>query len=168
MWRKILILGVFLVVSAVSPVFGGGLEALVPVSLEGIQPDGDARVVKGQELFGPINGGAVTFMKHGFQEGLFQDFIMDGGKVINLEIYHMGSVWNARTIFLVKKEDGEKIPVDAEGVMAGYFCMFWKGPYFVTITGEDADKGVREALTTIAESLVREISASGDIGGKAD
>ncbi len=139
---------------------GDDLEVLIPgpQTLNKIQPDGEPRTAKGQELFGLINGGAVTYLKHNFQSALFQDFLMESSKTITLEIYHMGAPENAKRIYLEKKGDGgKKLALDAEGLMADYYCIFWKGPYYITITGEDDAKDVQEGLTAIAGYLVQRI-----------
>ena len=136
------------------------IELLIPVQqdLEDIRPDGEPRTAKGQELFGLINGGAVTFLKYNFQNAVFQDFLMGNGKTINLEIYNMDTRENSKRIYMEKKGDGgEKLALDAEGLMTGYYCVFWKGPYYITITGEDASNTVQEGLTAIARYLIQGI-----------
>jgi hypothetical protein len=138
----------------------GSIELLIPVQqdLEGIRPDGEPRTAEGQELFGLINGGAVTFLKYNFQNAIFQDFLMDSGKTINLEIYNMDARGNSKGIYMEKKgAGGEKLALDAEGLMAGYYCVFWKGPYYITITGEDDSNAVQEGLTAIAGYLIQGI-----------
>jgi hypothetical protein len=162
-FARILTCALVLLTSA-NALAGADLEVLIttPQTLDGIRPDGEPRTAEGQELFVLINGGAVTFLKHNFQSALFQEFLMDSGKTINLEIYDMGTPVNAREIYTEKKRDGgEELSLDAEGLMFGYYCVFWKGPYYITITGEDAGNAVQEGLTAIAGYLVQGIKQAG-------
>lgn len=138
------------------------LETILPSTsaLTRIKPDGDPQKAEGKELYRLINGGAVTFLRYDFKKALFQEFVMDSGKVINLEIYLMGEAKDARGIYLEKKmEHGEKLLLDAEGIFSEYYCMFWSGPYYVTVTGEDSGEDVRNAVISIAKIVIDNIKS---------
>jgi len=142
------------------PASAGDLGDLVPsiATLGDIKRIESPRSAEGEDLFKLINGGAVLFFQHQFKRALFQEFEMADGKLLNLEIYQMGSSADARAIFQKKK--GDQTPSSDIGeltVIHDYYLLFAQGPYFVTVTGEEATGAVRKALIRIARAVERKI-----------
>jgi len=138
----------------------GGLSEILPVdpTLGDVKPVGGPQKVEGKELFELINGGAVIFLQHNFKRALFQEYVMQGGKSINLEIYQMASARDAKGIYTVKKgKDGAILVFGQEGLLFDYYCMLYQGPYFISITGADSTDAVRKVLTSIARQVVDNI-----------
>ena len=138
----------------------GDLSEILPVdsTLGDVKPVGGPQRAEGKELFELINGGAVTFLQQNFERALFQEYVVEGGKSINLEIYQMASAQDAKGVYTVKKgKDGAIQDFGQEGLLFDYFCMLYKGPYFISITGADSTDAVRKVLTLIARQVVDNI-----------
>lgn len=115
-------------------------------------------VFKGEELFEPINGGAVQFLKHGFQKALYQEYIIDSTQTLQLEIYHMGEPKNSKALFEEQADpDIEPAQIGEKGILEKYYCSFWRGAYYVVVTGSDASKGSQELLLKAAQSVDEKI-----------
>lgn len=152
---KWLVAVLFLSLSA-DLVWAWDLQALGPIitASDEIKVAANPRVAEGEDLFKLINGGAVLFFQHQFKRALFQEYATKDGKYINLEIYQMGASANAKAIFQIKKGDqGRSVAFGEEAILADYYLLFRQGPYFVTITGEDATDPVRQALIHIARAV---------------
>ena len=137
-----------------------GLETLLPVfnAQTGIRAAGEPQTAEGEELFQLINGGAVLYMKHHFKRAVFQEYVTDSGKTINLEIYHMGEPENAKAIYHEKKGgQGEKLNLGTQGELYGYYCTLWQDPYYITITGGGSGKDTQDALKDIARLVLDNI-----------
>ena len=131
-----------------------------PIIPGNIKPVGKPQKAEGKELFELINGGAVIFFQHNFKRALFQEYALEGGKAINLEIYEMASEKDAKGIYREKKGDeGAKLGLGREGLLFDYYCMLYQGPYFISITGEDSTDAFRKVLTLIAKQVVHNIRA---------
>ncbi len=132
-------------------------------ALSDIKSMGESRKAEGEELYKLINGGAVIFFQYNFKRALFQEYVLLNGKTINLEIYQMGSLKNAKGIFLKKRgEEGKKLAFGQDGFLADYYCVFRQGPYYITITGEESTKAVRNTLTAIARIVAGNIKNIGN------
>ena len=123
-----------------------------------VKPVGGPKKAEGKELFQLINGGAVIFFQHNFKRALFQEYAMEGGKAINLEIYQMASAQDAKGIFKAKKgNEGSMLDFGREGLLFDYYCILYQGPYFLSITGADSTDAVRKVLILIAQQVVDNI-----------
>lgn len=153
-WQLLLIIPILAL--SVDPVMAGELEELLPtvVSSIDIKLSGSPRKAVGEELFQLINGGAVLYFQHQFKRALFQEYETKDGKLVNVEIYQMGAPADAQAIFLTKKGDqGKPITIGEAAVVADYYLLFTQGPYFVTITGEEATSKVRDSLVKLARQV---------------
>ena len=132
------------------------LKNLAPRSgdVVGWAPDGEAQFAAGEDLFLLIDGGAEVYLKYGFKEALFQAYISDDGKSINLEIYEMVSPEAAHGIYTFKTGDGgNPIDVGQEGKLESYYLNFRRGNFLVTIIGLDTDVGTLEGIEKIARAV---------------
>ncbi len=154
-----------IVMFVISTSAASNLKMILPSAsaLSDIKPLGESRKAEGEELYKVINGGAVIFFQYNFKRALFQEYVMPNGKTINLEIYQMGSLKDAKGIFLKKKGEEDKKPAfGQDGFLADYYCIFRQGPYYITITGEESTKAVRNTLTAIARIVVDNIKNIGN------
>ena len=133
---------------------------ILPVDLISghVKSSGAPQKAEGKELFELINGGAVIFFKHNFIRALFQEYVVACGQSINLEIYEMASMQDARDIYTAKKGKGGAIlGLGQEGLLFDYYCILYQGSYFVSITGSDSTDAVREVLSSMAQQVVANI-----------
>ena len=121
-------------------------------------PSGEPQVAKGEKLFELINGGAVLFFKHGFQQTLFQEYQIDNGRIMNLEIYQMDTPAGAKGVFTERADPSAKqIPLGEQGLQGDYYCAFHRGVYYVTVTGSAFTKEIQQILLTTAKMVDKKI-----------
>jgi len=134
------------------------LSALLPLQAElGEWALAEApRQAQGDDLFALINGGAELYLELGFKQALMASYTNKAGTFITLEIYEMSDPKAARTVFEQKAGgQGKRIALGDGALLADYYLNFWKGPYQVTLTGDDSTRETVEGLMTIAK-LVEE------------
>lgn len=117
-------------------------------------PAGEPQIAKGEKLFELINGGAVLFLKHGFQQALFQEYQTDNGRTMNLEIYQMKTPAVAKGVFTERADrSSKKIPLGEQGVHGAYYCAFHRGVYYVTVTGSESTQQMQQLLLKTARTV---------------
>ena len=165
--RKCLISSfLFLVlVSIIDNASAENLEKLLPstADFKTLQVVDVPQRAEGNELYKLINGGAVLYYQNNFKKAIFQEYQVPSGGFVTLEIYQMASPKNAQVIFNKKRgEESSTLDTGEQGVLADYYCIFRRGSFFITITG-DPSAGTRETLLKIARLVDGKIKAQNDI-----
>jgi len=136
------------------------LLQILPESREFKQavPAGEPQIAKGEMLFELINGGAVLFLKHGFQQALFQEYQTDNGRSMNLDIYQMKTPAGAKGVFTERTDpSSKKISLGEQGVQGAYYCAFLRGVYYVTVTGSESTQQMQQLLLKTAKTVDQKI-----------
>jgi hypothetical protein len=120
-----------------------------------------ARTYQGRDLYLFIDGGADLFMEYGFRQALAAEYHGHRNEVINLEIYEMADPGAACGVYSVRCGD-DAIPMDIGQGASGhsYYIMFWKGNYYVSVSGSDSTPEVRKWLEVIARAIDRTLAGS--------
>ena len=121
------------------------------------------QAAKGEKLVELINGGAVQFFRHGFQETIFQEYYIDSTQYINLEIYKMQKPQGSKGIFLARIDTtAAKISVGQQGFKGDYFCTFYRNNYYVIATGSDSTQAIQnvllKAMKVVDKNIVNKIA----------
>ena len=136
--------------------------ALLPAADEvaGWSPEDEPEYASGEDLFYLINGGAAIYREYGFKDAVYQTYVTDDGKSINLEIYAMASPEAAFGIYTFKTgRDGEPVESVHDGWLESYYLNFWKGNYQVTVVGLDAEDTTAASLVGIAAAVAGKIDS---------
>ena len=121
----------------------------------------EPRIVKGDDLFLQINGGADIYLEYGFRDAVFHSYKLESGSAINLEIYRMKSSESTYGIYTFKTgNSGKPIGVGHDGWMEEYYLNFWQGDILVTLIGLDTKKETLEGLVQFAKSIDSKIVSS--------
>ncbi len=129
------------------------LSEILPAAgeLDGWIPDGEAQLAKGEDLFLLINGGAEIYLEYGFVACLFQTYVSQDGRSINVEIYEMDGPEAAYGIFTFKRSgNGMRVDVGQEGSYESYYVIFWRGRYLITVIALGEWDGSRADVLQIA------------------
>lgn len=131
--------------------------------LKTLKTSDDPQMAAGPELFQLINGGAELFHEYGFKQAILQDYTFGDGNILSLEVYEMASSFDAYGIFTMRGgTEGNSAPFGHEGLLASYYTCFWKGTYFVTITGMTQSAETLHALRILARAVDKKISDAGE------
>ncbi len=169
---KVILSLVYLTLIIYGPLFGTGgttsdktsLLSLLPEEqkLQEWKADGSPEIVKGEDLYLLINGGAEVYHEYGFKQALSLSFKNRSGKYINLEIYQMNNAASAYGVYSFKTGTGGKsISLGQEALLEDYYLNFWKGEFVVTLIGFDASDTSLEGITQIARALDQKITSAG-------
>ena len=122
--------------------------------------DGPPETAKGFDLFKLINGGAEIYMEAGFKSAILVTFSNEKGKRINLEIFEMTSTESARKVHKKKiREGGKKVSIGDEALLEDYFINFRKGPFQVTLSGDDSETESVRVLLEMARKVAEKIQS---------
>jgi hypothetical protein len=126
------------------------------------KPEGSAtRADNESELFAAINGGAERYIRYGFKRALYQRFQGSAERRISLEIVEMGDQTGAKSLFdELAGKDGSRVDVGDEAVLHGYYLLFRKGPFYVSITATGLGKEGPKMLIETAGSMARRMETT--------
>jgi len=160
---------ILLVTGAISPFQAQDtyhtLEMLLPpADVDGEwQVIGPAECAEGQDLFLLINGGAEIYHEYGFIKAIYQTYIAENGKSINLEIYEMSEPSSAYGMYTFKSgHKGKTVALGCQGVLESYYLNFWADKYLITVVGMDSSdmvlKGIFNMAHYISDRLTCQVS----------
>jgi len=113
-------------------------------------------------LYELINGGAEIFHEYGFRRVLAQEYGDDHQRYISLEVYEMKDPIAAYGIFSFRSGNkGNPVRIGTEAILAGHYLNVWKGRFFFTLSGVDADDLTKEGRLKIGEAFSGRISEQG-------
>lgn len=111
----------------------------------------------GKELYGYINGGAEIYLEYGFQKLALQK-IVQAGKEITIEIYHMRDPAAALGIFSVfNRNDLIVESLELYSCLSKYQLNFAMGHFYVNITNFEGTPSLRQISKNLAEKIHRKI-----------
>jgi hypothetical protein len=145
----------------------GEMESYLPQpgELKDWEPSGEAQVVKGEDLFLMINGGAEVYHEYGFKQAIAQGYKLKKGKPgrgFNLEIYEMLDPEAAYGIYTFKiAGKGQPLSVGDAGLLEDYYLNCRKGNFLVTVTGFDAEKDTLTGIVEAAKAVMAKIQTVG-------
>ncbi len=124
------------------------------------------RIAEGPTLYGPdsayeyMDGAAEFFLAYNMKRLVVLRYEKPGRPAIFLEIYLTSSPEDAYGIFSFQSDDpGAGIGQGSE--FGGGLLRFWKGPYFVTVYGEEPASDVEEATLGIGRNVASSIPETG-------
>jgi hypothetical protein len=125
--------------------------------IRGWQRSGEHALYQDEALFDYLNGGAETFFDYGFKRALVQEYNRGAARII-LDIYEMSSSKGARGIFQKRgSADYQHVSVGEEGRLGDYYLIFYKGPFFVAVTGLSMEPEVIEGIESMAKAVAERI-----------
>ncbi|MFH1983440.1 MAG: DUF6599 family protein [Pseudomonadota bacterium] len=151
-WALLLMLAVY----STDALAADDLKRLLPTGADfsEIASVGEPVEARGEQLFQLIDGGAVSFLKHGFVRAIFQEYVLTDGHVITVELYQMASPGGAEIIYREKRGDGGRaLKAGTNGALFDYYGLLHQGVYYVTITADAASPAVQEKISALARTV---------------
>ena len=165
--KKIKVFSVFLIICLFSSNYvlsENSILSLLPDSTEikGFTEDDKAQTAKGIELFKLINGGAEVYHEYGFVEALTHSYANEKDVPVSIEIYQMISTKSAFGIYSFKTSTkGKQVKIGDEGIFNDYYLSFYKGSYFINVSGFNSDKETQDAILKMAKAIDKKINSKG-------
>lgn len=122
----------------------------------------EPEIFEGEDLFFYINGGAELYYEYGFKQVITCEYTDASSNGIIVDIYEMEDAQSAYGVYTLTRGSGaEVVRIGQEGDLSGYYLLFWKGPFFSTVTGLDSGEDVKNGILAFAKSIDQKITILG-------
>ncbi|MFB3905004.1 MAG: DUF6599 family protein [Acidobacteriota bacterium] len=116
------------------------------------QKSGVARVFRGADLYGHINGGSELFLEFGFEELVVQDY-KSGADELSLELYRMTDPVAATGIYLMKAGAESSGRLSFAHTFSPYQLLFARDRYLIILNNLDGKQEMEPEMIELARHL---------------
>ena len=126
------------------------------------EPIDSVRVFRGDDLFDFIDGGAPIFLEYGFRQAAIRRYALRSGSSLVCEAYEMEGPASAFGIFTSQNTGMDRGRGVGDGaVFSEYYVSFWKGRYFILVSGEEESEETQDAMMRMARSMEERVEGRG-------
>lgn len=111
-------------------------------------------------LFDYINGGADFYLGYAFRQAVVADYIGAGGAKITVELYDMGSSYDAFGVFAHDRGAQSK-PIGQESSWGNGVLTFWKDRLFARLFADRDSEQVRQGILRLGKALSTSVRTRG-------
>ncbi len=134
------------------------IEKTLPEEMQGWEKLGAGTVYSQENLYEYINGGAELYISYQFKHLITQTYINKELSEIKIDLFDMGSPYNAYGIFSHGKEEVDHfVSPDVESEYASGLLTFWKGSYYVSILAYPETEKKKLIVKALADKIVEQI-----------
>ncbi len=131
----------------------------LPDTAAGWRAVGETERFDAETIFSYIDGHAEVYLAYGMRSCTSRRYEgPEGQPAIVVDVFEMASPDDAFGVFTVDL-DGDNAAVGHDGRYRYGWLSFWKGSYFVSITGEDETDAVRNAVFQLGHEIAGGIDA---------
>jgi hypothetical protein len=139
------------------------LSKQLPAEINGWQKSAETTFYTPKNLFSYINGGAELYISYSFKHLLAQKYTKADIPEITVDVFDMGSSFNAFGVFSHSREDlDHSVADDVESEYAGGLLTFWKGRFYVSILAYPETEEKKKTVLTLGRHI------AGLIGEKSE
>ena len=145
---------------------GDDLRSLLPEvdQMPGWRLVDPPRIFKGDDLFDLIDGGADLYLEYGFSQVVSCRYEGASSAPLQLEVYQMRSATTAYGIYSITQSgQGTAVDIGQAARLFDYYLVFWKGPYYVSVTASGSSPMVRNEVAQAARLIAARIQETGII-----
>jgi hypothetical protein len=115
-----------------------------------------------KDLSNYIDGGAELFLSYNFQNALSLKYVDPAGNEINVDIFDMGSAFDAFGVFAHSRETiDDRVGQGCE--YAAGLLTFWKDRYYVSILAYPETAEKREVVFKLGQAIAGAITSEGPL-----
>lgn len=129
---------------------------LLPAEVDGWKASGADRIFTPQTVASWKDGMGEACLRYAFSRLLVRTYAGPDGGLVAVEIYDMSDARDAYGLFTNDLE-GEAAGVGRESLFKAGRLRFWKGPFFVRLSGPEGNAGIREALVGLGRRIASAI-----------
>jgi hypothetical protein len=131
----------------------------LPDEIQGWKKPDEGVVYSQENLYEYINGGAELYISYQFKHLLSQTYVDKDSIEIRIDLFDMGSSYNAYGIFGHGKEQLDHfVSPDVESEYASGLLTFWKGRYYVSILAYPETEKKKLIVKTLASMIADQIN----------
>ncbi|MCP5108208.1 MAG: hypothetical protein GY950_32785 [bacterium] len=137
----------------------------LPADVNGWKKAAGHTVYNRDNLYKYINGGAELYISYNFKRVLAQKYQKGEGLEINVDIFDMGSSFNAFGVFAHSSEVPDKGDnrIGQGSEYAAGLLTFWKDKYYVSVLAYPENEEKRKTVLTIGRDIAGAIAADGPL-----
>lgn len=130
------------------------LSKQLPAEINGWQKSAKTTLYTPKNLFEYINGGAELYISYSFKHVLAQKYTKADLPEITVDVFDMGSSFNAFGVFSHSREDlDHSVSDDVESEYASGLLTFWKGRYYVSILAYPETEEKKKTVLTLGRHI---------------
>ncbi|NIM12270.1 MAG: hypothetical protein GTO45_09170 [Candidatus Aminicenantes bacterium] len=130
------------------------LSKQLPAEINGWQKSAKTTLYTPKNLFEYINGGAELYISYSFKHLLAQKYTKADLPEITVDVFDMGSSFNAFGVFSHSREDlDHSVSDDVESEYASGLLTFWKGRYYVSILAYPETEEKKKTVLTLGRHI---------------
>jgi hypothetical protein len=158
MKRLFLFFGIGIALAAVTAARGESFDMarLLPAEVDGWKASGADRVFTPQTVAAWKDGLGETCLRYAFSGLLVRTYAGPDGASATVEIYDMTEARDAYGLFTNDLE-GEAAGVGRESLYQAGRLRFWKGPFFVRLSGPAGNAGIKGTLHNLGRRIASAI-----------
>jgi hypothetical protein len=145
-----------------TPAFGAReLTNILPDSLPGWDKVGVDIKYDSATLYDYIDGGAELYLSYGMKEVISRIYEKKNLGSLRIEIFDMNKAEDAYGVFSHTRISDEKEYGQGSQFFTGAL-IFWKDHYYITITADDDNDEIRQAIRSVASQIDTKITSTGN------
>lgn len=111
-------------------------------------------------LYNYIDGQADAFFVFDFRACAAVDYVKDsaGKASVTVDVYDMGQDKDAFGMYASERYGAKEVPIGTRGYVEADHVNFWKGRYYVKVSGTGLGAGAKPTLTAFAKQVAARIS----------
>jgi len=112
-------------------------------------------------LYNYIDGQADAFFVFDFRACAAADYVTGSGRKasVTVDVYDMGQDKDAFGMYASERYGAKEVPIGTQGYVEPDHVNFWKGRYYVKVSGIGLGGGAKQTLTAFAQQVAARISA---------
>jgi hypothetical protein len=120
------------------------------------------RVFRGDDLFELIDGGADLYLEYGFEQVAAARYEGPPPATLQIELYRMRTPAAAYGVYsMMQSGQGAPCDVGQAGQLFDDYLVFWKGPYYISLTAAGPRAAVREMMVWAGRCIAERIKETG-------
>ncbi len=135
---------------------GFDMVRLLPAEADGWKASGTDRTFTPQSVAAWKDGVGEACLRYSFSSLLVRTYAGPEGGPVTVEVYDMADARDAYGLFTNDLE-GEPAGVGRESLFKAGRLRFWKGPFFVRLSGPEGIPAIRDALVAIGRRIASAI-----------
>jgi hypothetical protein len=152
---------------AATPGLAAGDAALMP-ELPGFSRHGEAKTFDADTLYEYVNGDAFTYLGFHFEELTVQEYTAGEEKSVTVDLFRHRDANNGFGIYSYERPgEGNFLEIGGEAYHEGRSLNFFKGPYYVKLSGAGLGERAGAVLTDLAKRIAAEIGGQGSLPAAA-
>jgi len=135
-----------------------------PPALDGFAVDGEPTAYDASTLFDYVNGAADGYLKYGFEELVAIEYANAGADKkgsLTVDIYRHADAYNGYGVYRQEQfSGGHTVKIGAQATHKPGVVLFFKGPYYVKISGYELGGDDQATLMGAAKSVADSLPGS--------